>query len=120
MAEIYALPISDHSTTDTEFRKELLKKHKENEIMSYDLALNKLKEHGTEINQKWKKDSIKKIEKELYELRSKNVRTLLYFDGNNFFIILHSFLKTTQKTPKIEITKALKEIKRWKQLKESN
>ena len=62
MAEIYALPISDHSTTDTEFRKELLKKHKANEIMSYDLALNKLKEHGTEINQKWKKDSIKKIE----------------------------------------------------------
>ena len=120
MAEIYPLPLSGGSNADFEFRQELKKKHKMQEFVSYDLALNKLKEYGTDINQKWKKDSIKKLDKELYELRSKNVRTLLYFDGNDFFIILHSFLKTTQKTPNKEIDKALKEIKRWKQLKESN
>ena len=120
MAEIFPLPLSGDSNSDIEFRNELMKKHKMLEIVSYDLALNNLRKYGTDINQEWKKDSFKKLNKELYELRSKNVRTLLYFDGNDFFIILHSFLKTTQKTPKKEINKALKEIKRWKQLKESN
>ena len=120
MAEIYPLPLGNNRNSDTEFREELMKKHKMQEFAAYDYALNQLIKYGTKINQKWKKDSLKKLDKELYELRSRNVRTLLYFDGNNFYIILHSFLKSTQKTPKNEISKAYKEIIKWKKLKKLN
>ena len=117
MAQIYPLPLANGSNSDQEFRKLLSKSHKIQEFTSYDLALDKLQKYGTKINHEWKPEALKKLRDELYELRSKNVRTLLYFDGNNFFIILHSFLKTTQKTRKGQIQQALKEIKRWKELK---
>jgi phage-related protein len=120
MAKIYPLPLGNNRNSDIEFREELLKKHKTQELIAYDYALDQLTKYGTRINQNWKKDSLKKLDEELYELRSRNVKTLLYFDGNDFYIILHSFLKTTQKTPKKEIDKALKEIKKWKALKELN
>ena len=61
MAEIYALPLSGISNSDIEFRNELDKKHKMREFLSYDMALNQLKLHGTSINQKWKIDAMKKI-----------------------------------------------------------
>lgn len=120
MADIYSLPLGNNRNSDSEFRQELMKKHKMQEFVAYDYALEQLKKYGTDINQKWKKDSLKKLDKELYELRSNRVRVLLYFDGNDFYIILHSFLKTTQKTPKNEIEQARREIRKWKTLKKSN
>jgi len=70
--------------------------------------ISKVEKFGLEISkrQKW----IKKIDKNLYEIRSinsKNIQRVLYFKIlNNKFIITHGFTKKTQKTPKYEITKS--------------
>ncbi len=117
MAEVYSLSLSNGLDTLTVFKKELLKDHKENYIIALDEAINKLRLFGFEINQKWKRDSLKKLDKELYELRQKNMRLFLFFDGQDFFIILHGFLKSTQQTPLKELQKAKKEISRWKEMK---
>lgn len=117
MAEVYALPVGDNSDSLSEFKKELLKDHKVNLIIAIDEAIKMLQIYGFLINIKWKRESLKKLDSELYELRQKNIRLLLYFDGKDFFVILHCFLKTTQQTPKKEIERAKKEIKRWKEIR---
>ena len=103
MAEIYPLQLPNGSNTDWEFRKILGKSHKIQELTSYDIALEMLKKYGTQINQMWKPQSLKKLRKNLHELRSKNVRTFIYIEKNDMFILLHSFLKTTQKTQQKDI-----------------
>ena len=118
MAIIKALPTrGGESNTLIDFKKELLDNHQNQLLLAYDLALKMLQQYGTDINQKWKSNSIKKLETELYELRVKSIRTFLYFDGNDFYIILHSFIKKTQKTPNTELQKAREEIRKWKALK---
>lgn len=114
MAKVYSLPTSNNSDSLTDFKEKLLREHKNNLIILVDRYVEKLEEYGFQINQKFKKDSLKKINKELYELRPIPARLFLYFDGNNFFIILHGFVKKVQKTPRGEIKKAMEEIKRWK------
>lgn len=53
---------------------------------------------------------IKKLNKELYEIRSKissNIQRVIYFHvKNNQYIITHGFTKKTQKTPIKEIIRA--------------
>lgn len=118
MAQVYALSVGDNSDSLSEFKKELEKDHKDNLIYAMDEAIRMLQLHGFQINTKWKRESLKKLDTELFELRQKNIRLLLYYDGEDFFIILHCFLKTTQQTPKKEIERAKKEIKRWKETKQ--
>lgn len=52
---------------------------------------------------------IKKINSEIYELRIKGKKQLrvLYAKKQNSFILLHGFIKKTQKTPKKELEIAL-------------
>ena len=116
MAEVYALTLSNGLDSLTQIKNELLSDHKDSLIISIDRYVGKLKEFGFAINQRFKRNALKKLRKELYELRVECVRLMLYFDGNDFFVILHGFVKKQQKTPPSEITKALKEIKKWKEL----
>lgn len=55
-------------------------------------------------------DSITKhIEENIWELRPGNNRIFYFFCDENNFILLHSFRKRTQRTPKREIEKAKSE-----------
>ena len=48
----------------------------------------------------------------IYELRPDNTRVFYFFmDANKKYVLLHAFTKKTQKTPKDEIEKAIKEKK---------
>ena len=52
----------------------------------------------------------KHIQDDIWELRPGNNRILYFYFKNNKFVLLHMFRKKTQKTPKKEIDKAIKEI----------
>lgn len=75
--------------------------------------IEKIEQHGlvTAAKMEW----IKKIDKEIFEIRSKissNIQRVLYFhEVDNRFIITHGFTKKTQKTPQREIQRA-KSIRR--------
>jgi len=67
-----------------------------------------IEEHGitTASQMQW----IKKLEKDLYEIRSKqgsDIQRAIYFQiKDDYYYITHGFTKKTQKTPKREINKA--------------
>ena len=66
-----------------------------------------LKEHGTRVGEPY----VKHIEDEIWELRPLRDRILFVgWDGNRF-ILLHCFMKKTQKTPKREIEQAKRNMK---------
>ena len=56
-------------------------------------------------------DIMKHLEEEIWELRPGKNRVLYFFYRNNKYVLLHHFVKKTQKTPKREIKKAKKEMK---------
>lgn len=57
---------------------------------------------------------IKHIQDNIWELRPLRDRSLFAIWENNSFVMLHCFMKKTQKTPKSEITQALRE---WEDFK---
>ena len=118
MPKIYSLPTSNGSDTLTDLKNDLLKQHKVSlvERVAYVIAL--LEKYGFQINQNYKNNTIKKLDKELYELRTNDIRIFLYYDGFDLFVLLHGFIKKTQKTPINEIRKAKKEINGWKMIKQ--
>ncbi len=54
----------------------------------------------------------KRLEPDIYELKSDQVRLLFFLDGPRRLVITHGFLKKAQKTPPVEIGRA----QRWMQL----
>ncbi|OGO82431.1 MAG: hypothetical protein A2Y21_01325 [Clostridiales bacterium GWC2_40_7] len=58
---------------------------------------------------------VKHIQDEVWELRPGNNRILFFAWVRNKIILLHHFRKTTNKTPRGEIEKAMNEIKDWKE-----
>ena len=44
----------------------------------------------------------------------------IWFNVNNSFILLHSFVKKTQKTPRRELIKAISELDEYKERDENN
>jgi phage-related protein len=89
----------------------LLKEHKTVELAGIWLYIDNLKKYGREIN-KFVPGSIKHLKNKLWELRPQKSRILFfYFDKRNCFVILHGFIKKTQKTPKKEIERGEQEIK---------
>ena len=66
-----------------------------------------LSEHGTLIGEPY----IKHIDGEIWELRPMRNRILFVAWNGDGFILLHHFIKKTQKTPQREIEKAKKEYK---------
>lgn len=55
-------------------------------------------------------DVIKHIEDEIWELRPGKNRVLYFFYKDNKYVLLHHFIKKTQKTPKREIERAKREM----------
>lgn len=82
-------------------------------ISSY---LDMLSENGLEIG----KSYIKHLENEIWELRPLRDRILFAYWDNNNFILLHQFIKKTQKTPKKEIKKAKNNLEDYKRRSDKN
>ena len=82
-------------------------------IAKIELFIKMLEKYGFEINVRFKKDSVKLVDKnnKIYELRPDNTRIFYFFmDSNQEYVLLHAFTKKTQKAPD-EIKKAIKEKK---------
>ena len=75
-----------------------------NKIRDYVKALSI---HGLQLGEPY----IKHIEGEIWELRPLRDRIFFVTYQNNSFVLLHCFLKRTQKTPKREIAKAKRELR---------
>lgn len=58
---------------------------------------------------------VKHIQDEIWEIRPGNNRILFFIWRENKIVILHHFRKTTNKTPKKKIEKAICKIKDWKE-----
>lgn len=68
-----------------------------------------LKNSGTRNGKKF----TKQIDGKLWELRSDDHRVFFFMWNGNHIVLLHSFRKTTGKTPDLEIQKAKSEMDDW-------
>ena len=97
-----------------EYLKELKRKNnkdsriKFNKITAY---IDALARNGLSLNEKY----IEHIEDEIWELRPLRDRIFFASYQNNKFILLSVFIKKTQKTPKLEIEKAKRLLKNYKE-----
>lgn len=74
-------------------------------------CFDKLAENGTRSGEKF----VKHIEDEIWELRPAPDRILFAAWVENSFVLLHQFRKNTQKTPRSEIEKAIRELTDFKE-----
>jgi len=74
-----------------------------NKIMEYVKALS---EYGTQIGEPY----IKHLDGEIWELRPLRDRILFAAWNGNGFVLLHIFIKQTQKTPQREIERAKRNL----------
>lgn len=79
-----------------------------NKIVSY---FDLLEELGTRVG----KPVTKHLDGEIWELRPHNNRILYAYYKDNTFIMLHQFVKKTQKTPPREIKQAMRNLKDFKE-----
>lgn len=70
-----------------------------------------LRQYGTQVGEPY----IKHLDGDIWELRPLRDRILFAAWSNRRFILLHHFMKKTQKTPKREINKAKKELADFKE-----
>lgn len=70
-----------------------------NKILSY---IKSLELYGTRVGE----PIVKHIEDDIWELRPLNNRIFFFYFKDNKFILLHHFIKKTNKTPKKEIEEA--------------
>lgn len=68
-----------------------------------------LEEYGTRVGN----PIVKHIEGNLWELRPLKNRIFFFYWKDDKFVLVHHFIKKTQKTPKKEIEKALSNIQDW-------
>ena len=55
----------------------------------------------------------KHLEEDIWELRPGRNRVLFFYHKDDTYVLLHHFLKKTQKTPRREIEKAKSERNDW-------
>ena len=92
-----------------EYIKDLLsKKDKNSRIKATKIQdyINILSEHGTRAGEPF----IKHIDGEIWELRPQRDRIFFVAWVNDSFVLLHYFMKKTQKTPSKEIEQAKREL----------
>lgn len=65
-----------------------------------------LEDNGTKLGS----NITKHLRDDIWELRPGRNRVLYFFCKGDTYVLLHQFLKKTQKTPKKEIEKAIKEM----------
>jgi phage-related protein len=68
-----------------------------------------LKAGGTRCGEKF----TKQVEGKLWELRPDDHRIFFFMWNGNNLVLLHSFRKTTKKTPSLEIAQAKREMNDW-------
>lgn len=90
------------------------KKNGESEIWNFLEKL--LQNNGTRLPE----NITKHIDENIWELRPGSNRIFYFCCNNNQFILLHSFRKKTQKTPRREIEKAKSERDDYLSRKETN
>ena len=97
------------------FLEELKKAGDFESVLKIDSYVNLLKVLGNDIckNSNWAKH----LKDDLYELRPKNKRILYFSYVNGKYVILHGFIKKTNKTPSEEIERAMREIEDYKRRK---
>lgn len=71
--------------------------------------INKLRENGLSIGMPY----IRKINEDIWEMRPLRNRILFFCYENEKFVLLHSFVKKTNKTPKKEIDKVIREMNNY-------
>lgn len=81
-----------------------------NKVVAY---IDLLEELGTRVGE----PVTKHLDGEIWELRPLSNRILYAFYEENTFVLLHHFVKKTQKTPQREIEKAKREIEDFKRRK---
>lgn len=92
-----------------EYLRELMSKKgkdsriKANKIQDY---IEILSQYGTQAGEPY----MKHLDGEIWELRPLRDRILFVAWHNNSFVLLHTFMKKTQKTPAREIERAKKEL----------
>ena len=91
----YILKLSSNKDKDSRI--------KFNKIQDYIKAL---KEYGLQLKEPY----IKHLDGEIWELRPIRDRIFFVAWNNDSFILLHQFIKKTQKTPSREIEKAKREL----------
>lgn len=79
-----------------------------NKILSY---IRSLEEYGTRIGE----PLVKHMEGDIWELRPTSHRILFFYWKENKFILLHHFIKKTNKTPPKEIEKAKRNMQYYKE-----
>ena len=94
-------------------KKDKDSKIKMNKITSY---IDNLSKEGLTLGEPY----IKHIEGDIWELRPLRDRILFASWYNNKFILLSVFVKKTQKTPKLEIEKAKRLLKDYKERNDSD
>lgn len=102
-----------------EYIKQLTKNNsKENKqkLKKIDLYIDLLSEYGLTLKEPY----IKKLDKDIWELRPLRDRILFASWYNNKFILLSIFMKQTQKTPKKEIEKAKKLLSDYQKRSDKN
>lgn len=95
-------PINDYINS-------LKKKKDKNSRINYEkikMVVSLLQNYGLDLGMPY----IKKIDKDIWELRPIRNRILFFEYRNNEFVLLHMFLKKTNKTPKKEIEIARKRM----------
>ncbi len=87
-------------------------KSKENrqKLKKINMYIELLSEYGLTLTEPY----IKKLDKEIWELRPSRDRILFASWCNNKFVLLSVFMKQTQKTPRSEIEKAKRLLKDYK------
>ncbi len=68
-----------------------------------------LQDHGTRLGE----NITKHLEEDIWELRPGRNRVLFFYHKDDTYVLLHHFLKKTQKTPRREIEKAKSERNDW-------
>ena len=119
---MYEIEIYEYSNGKSEIEKYFKELNKSRnkihriKLKKIRMYINLLAEYGLELNEPY----IKKIDKEIWELRPLKDRILFASIYNNKFILLSYFVKKTRKTPKSEIEKAKKLLKDYKKRSEED
>lgn len=89
--------------------KSLKNKNERIQFRQITLFIELLAKNGTNLP-----DNITKhIQDEIWELRPGKNRVLYFFHKDNKYVLLHHFVKKTNKTPKKEILRAIKEMNHY-------
>ena len=82
---------------------------KPHQTKTHAYSIRLLQDHGTRLGE----NITKHLEEDIWELRPGRNRVLFFYHKDDTYVLLHHFLKKTQKTPRREIEKAKSERNDW-------